>query len=881
MGFDMLCDNVKRDKLNFLHGLFSALLLLLMYLAVLVVSGVTPFGEKTFLMYDLKRQYVDYYAYLRTVYSGENSILYSFNAALGSGTVGFFAYYLTSPFLLLLSLFDKSMVPLGITFVIGLKLMLADFIMDVFLQRFVTGSEFLSPLKVRSAAAYFGAVSWAFSGFLFAHSMNMMWIDVVILLPLYIWSLEHLLAINRKLPYIAVLFLMLMLNYYITYQVLLFTVFWTLVGFVVRKEQHPFKQTGRVAFSAIVSALLSAVVMVPTFLLLLDSPKDITLLGNKSTGQNLTVIDLFSKLPCLSYDQIEARFGYPQLYCGVLILFMVLLYFISREISLRQKLGFVVLFVIMGASFCIDILNVIWHAGMEPSGHPYRQAFLCVFLMINCGCMAFVSMEKELSVIKLTIITGIMIFFLCLLRQGGYDHFSGSTWYGNLILIAVFSAVLLAFVLLVKKEKKIAVIMPILLFVCAGDLSANAAFTYNWQARLSENASEYRQVISSAQATVNAVKNLEGKKAFYRMENLNPRQQNDAFQYNYFGVTQYSSAGLVYVRYVLQRLGFNDDTLFTHYGHDNTVTMDSLLGIKYVITDGKFPAHHDYEQVVDDKEKAFRNPYALSAAIGTKGFDLSNISDVENNFPEASLVHVPMKDAFSLQEDIYGRLLGKDIALFVPALVQQSDLYMFEDKRRIDYSVTANKDGELYFYIDGVINAGESLSIYLGDDFLTTYGNAACVKILNLGYHKAGDCLDISVRGEGQDDNFGRAIFVTEDIDALRTAYGELSARNCNLTVNPSKVQMDIVASEGADGVFLSVPFEKDWKVTVNGTKVEPVAVYDSFMYVPLKDNDVNGENHICMRYVPTGMMTGMILSFIGLALLLCVVFLERKRADQ
>ena len=59
-------------------------------------------------MYDLKRQYADYYAYYRTILSGKNNVFYSFSTTLGSGTIGFFAYYMTSPFIMLLSLFSRD-----------------------------------------------------------------------------------------------------------------------------------------------------------------------------------------------------------------------------------------------------------------------------------------------------------------------------------------------------------------------------------------------------------------------------------------------------------------------------------------------------------------------------------------------------------------------------------------------------------------------------------------------------------------------------------------------------------------------------------------------------------------------------------------------------
>ena len=876
----MLGEKIKKDKLNIYHAIISAACILVMYLAVLVVCTITPFGEKTFLMYDLKRQYVDYYAYLRTVYAGENSVFYSFNAALGSGTLGFFAYYLSSPFLLILSLFDRSVMPLGITVVIGLKLMIAAIIMDLFLQRFITDVKGISYSDTGNAAAYLGAVSWAFSGFLFAHSMNMMWMDVVMLLPLYIWSLERLLRENKKLPYILMFFLMLILNYYITYQVILFTAFWTIADLVVRKESHPFLKIFRLFLSAVVSALLSAVVMVPTFLELMDSPKDVTLLGMKLTGKNLTLMDIFSKLPTLSYDYIEARFGYPQIYCGVLALFMILLYFACKEISLREKLGYLALFVVFGVSFSIDIINLVWHAGMEPSGHPYRQAFMCVFLMIICFCRAFSCLDKELSIVKALIATGIILMFLIILRRGYYDHFSDYTWYANLGMIAVYAVMLTVLALLLTGSKNTKLLILAFILVNMGDLSVNAAYTYHWQSLMCENAADYKATISKTQDAVNKVKQEEDNSVLYRMENLNPRQQNDAFQYNYNGITQYSSAGLVYVRYFLQRMGFNDDGLYTHYGHDNTETMDSLLGIRYILTDETYTVHHDYELEVDDDEKVYRNPYALSAAICTNGFDLSEICDRENNIPEVSMIHVPQKDAFSLQEDLYGRLLGKDISLFTPAVVEQSDMYMLDDKPRYDYKVTAAMDGELYFYLDGLINAGESLSVFVGDEFLTTYGNAACVKVMNMGYYKKGEELMLSVQGESRDDNFGRAVFVTEDTDALKKAYSELSARNCDVTVRPFSCEMSITVPEEADGLLLTVPYEDAWKVTINGRKSSALAVYDSLTYIPVDRENIEGDAVIKMKYVSSGLWLGAVLSIVGVLLLVFVGFKERKRAE-
>ena len=117
-----------------------------MFITVLAIEGIVPFGDKTFLMFDLKRQYVDYYAYYKTIIGGENDIFYSFSTTLGSGIIGFIAYYMTSPFLLLTLCFDQGSMPLCMTVIIGLKLMLAAFILDLFLQEHVTKDNRLAVL---------------------------------------------------------------------------------------------------------------------------------------------------------------------------------------------------------------------------------------------------------------------------------------------------------------------------------------------------------------------------------------------------------------------------------------------------------------------------------------------------------------------------------------------------------------------------------------------------------------------------------------------------------------------------------------------------------------------------------------------------------------
>ena len=87
---------------------------------------------------------------------------------------------------------------------------------------------------------------------------------------------------------------------------------------------------------------------------------------------------------------------------------------------------------------------------------------------------------------------------------------------------------------------------------------------------------------------------------------------------------------------------------------------------------------------------------------------------------------------------------------------------------------------------------------------------------------------------------------------------------------------MTVTVPEGADGLFLTVPYESNWRITANGKKTQALCVYDSLTYIPINEA---GEVTIRMKYISSGLWLGAGLSLIGLFLLIYVEILERKRA--
>ena len=835
----------------FKPALLAGCVVLAMFFCVLVIARITPFGDNTFLMYDMKRQYVDYYSYLKSIFAGNNNLLYSFSTTLGAGMVGFEVYYLSSPFLLILVLFPQAYIPLGVTFIIGIKLALAAVIMSLFIQR-TFGPE-------HKLIAAFGAISWSFSSFLFAHSMNMMWMDVIILFPLIIWALEELLERCNRIFYIIVLALMLWFNYYITFQVIIFLFFWGLFYIFITKPKNPVKGILRTVYCSALAVGIDAVALLPTGLELFNSPKDIRQLGLTLTGNNLIFRDIFSKLPTCAYDYIEARFGLPQIFCGVLLIILSVLFYMDQKTSIKERIATAIMFAILLVSFCNDAINLIWHAGMEPSGHPYRYAYMWIFLMIICSCKVLVN-RKSITLPKVGIailLVGIMFYEVLRTR---YDHISDMTIMLNWTLLIIYGIGLGLYVLAQKKQygKLSMIIICAFAVLQTADLGVNAVYTYHWQSVNNNSAKEYSATVDSVSATIDQIKRMDS--GFYRMENLNPRQQNDGMQYDYKGITHYSSAGMTYVRYFLRDLGFNDDGLYTHYGHDNTVTADSIFGIKYLVSDGTYPVHPSYSKIIDDKVSAYQNPYALSCAIGVNDLDVNILDD---------------EDPFDYQQRIYSSMAGEKINIFDKADFTQNGM-VIDNVPYMYYYVEPAGDGELYMYLDDLNNIEQGLVVYLNDELVTGYGNASSYKVLNLGYHQKGEELCVCVEADTPAPEFGEAIFVTENLSEVERGYNIISARCEEIEeVSSSHLKLQTYNNEG---VFLSVPYEKGWNVMVNGVPEEPRMVYGALMYIPL--DNTSDVQKINMYFLPDGLLTGMVISLFSI---ICFVFivLKKVRSDK
>ena len=835
------------------------------FFAFNIVCRIAPFGENTWLVYDMKRQYVDYYSYFRTILTGKNNIFYSSAIAMGAGAVGFYTYYLSSPLLFIVRFFDQTHLTYAIDLLIGIKLMLTAAGCDIFLSEYISGETESKPSDELPHTMLF-ALSYAFCAFIMSNSINPMWLDVFALMPVTIWMLDRLIYKKAVTGYIISLAAMLWCNYYMTFMVCIFIVIWT--GYrLVLDRRDVIGKILRVGICSFWAVCLDAVIMLPTLIDLQGSPKDIFILGLETTKGNLALRDILVKMWVLAYDRKQTIFGTPLIYAGVLTVFLVLLYLVNSGIKKLEKICMMLMIAVFWISFAIDKINLMWHAGMEPSGYPYREAFLYVFVCLICACRCFNRLDG--IDIKRVVAVGAAVALLFGYTITGAYVFADKRFIAvNITLIATVFILLMLYVVFTTKGRfprteltqKIGHILVMMLIVLQlGELFINSCYIYKQETVANMlKQSDYEYIISSVGDAVKAAKEDTG---YYHMENMKPREQNDDMMYDYNGITHYSSAGILKTRYFLNRLGFNDDGLYTEFGHDNTCSAESILGIKYLIGAGDYRA--GYEKLTEGEYGLYLNPYVLSSA---------NVMDSNYALNDA--------EPFELQEKIYGDLTGGEAHIFENDIIW-SQLFYEDGYPYLCCMCKAAVDGYVYLYLDEIEEYTQNLTVYSEDDAVSPYGNKSSLKVVNLGYHNKGDTFDIYVKTDSKTGiHFGKPYIVSENLQALGGYYDKAVRRGCEIKeISSSRLEITLpgdIDYTPQSGVVMTFPYEKGWKVRVNGERVEAEKAFDTFMFVPVGQNGADAV--IEMTYIPEGMIEGAIISAIAIVGIVLMVMISRKK---
>lgn len=536
----------KRRLLALLSFALPGLVMLWVYACV----GIAPFGDRTVLVSDMSIQYVEFFCALKN-----GDLFFSWSKALGTGYIGVFSYYVSSPLSILTLLAPNEAMPVALALLTVLKIGLAGLSFCVFAQRRFPGC---------GVAALACAVCYGLMSYNAAYSLCIMWLDAEIWLPVILLALERVLAGRGAGPFVAALTVCFISTWYISYMVGIFCALYLCVRLIGLKPKKPalYKVLKRFFGGAVCALGLTAWLWLPTLLAMAAGKLNGVNFSSRYTG-------LVTCNPILLLGQfLPGRYGsisygaLPYVFCGTAVLLLVLIHFSFEEPYGREKLAERGLLLVLALSMILSPLDRVWHMFQHPNWFPFRYAFLLSFFMLYLSVQALPGLLAAIS------------------KRG--------QWAARGAAICLVAAAVL-------------------------DMGLNMrGFTASLQEQYgSDSYQAYRSNYTASAQLTDAAKADSGGR-FFRMGSLAERGLNAPLSFGYPGISHYSSFYNYKVNAALKGLGFAQSWYWCLYGGSTPVT-DALLDIEYVISPGEVPGYRQVEQA--DGLKLWKNPHTLPLAF--------------------------------------------------------------------------------------------------------------------------------------------------------------------------------------------------------------------------------------------------------------------------
>lgn len=841
---------------------------------------VYPFGERSVLSLDLNAQYVYYYDYMYDVFAGKESLFYSWSRNLSGEFMGIIGYYLASPFNFLVWIYPRTMITEGLLTMMLAKSACSGLACCFFLKKHRGFSD--------STAVCF-SVMWALCGFFVVQTMNPMWLDGLIALPLVVMGIERICDKRKFLLYILSLFYIFVANFYIGYMVGIFSalyfVYYLASG---RSENKVFGEyCGAVIMfgtSSVTAILMSCFMILPVYKSLSNGKFEFSGTPDYSLAENFSFADVFIKLFPGEYDTVNVD-GLPILYCGVLALVCGIMYFMHGGFSARERISSGVLLGVLAVSMYIRPVDMMWHGGQLPNWLPYRYSFMISFLLISLGAQTFEKMRagnpaekpqgKSFGSVFLILLA--MLIYADLKDSGKQYHAVLSI----VIPLGIVAVIMIMLWIFRKYGAKKAVVIPLVVLIC-GELGYSTT-TYLYRMHkdiVFSTRDSYRGDIPFTRKVTEQVH--EQDESFYRMEKTFHRCVNDAIALRMYGMSHSSSMLNAKAIKLLKSLGYAGREHYTRYD-GSTMLLDDIFGVKYILAENSSTLPYKEKLPLDFETdiKVYKNEDALGIAYLANdeiiGYNLSEYSPfLAQNKLAAMLSGVKGSAIFKPIDDV--EFDSENIKIGSTTDGHHSYRKVNADNSAwIEYTLTAQQDGPVYMYLP--TDYEREVQYFVNDDYRGNYYLVENYSVEYLGSFKKGEEFRVKLKLLDKAVYFTDAWFYYIDSAAMERFRDKMQQLNSStMVVRAGGCKLNITVNAFEDcALFTSIPYEEGWTAVVDGRRVGIEACLDNtLMTIPIS----KGQHTIELSFFPAGLKTGLILSGLGMAAL-AVMLVSAKLIEQ
>lgn len=843
--------SIIKKKINWKEAapfICSFLIPVFVMIIIFIQRGIFPFGEMSFLRTDLYHQYAPFFQELKDKFSEGGSLLYSWDIGMGSNFSALYAYYLASPLNWLLVLCPRAYVIEFITYMIVFKIGLSSFTMTYYLCKHNHRKDM--------GAAFFG-IFYGLSGYMAAYSWNIMWLDCILLFPLIILGVERLVKENKCFFYCITLALSILSNYYISIMVCIGIVLYFMIQMLLTPLHgwDYLKRFGNFClYSLLAGGLACAVFMPEVYALKMTASSNVTF--PKTFESYFSIFDMIAR----HMVDVEVHIGldhWPNIYCGVGILFFIPLYILAKKVSFKEKMCYFMLVLFFFLSFSLNVLNFIWHGFHYPNSLPARQSFIYIFLILSMGYAGYKEL-RERSTKQIVGSIWIAVVFI-LLAEKLIDEdtkelfYNWHVFYVSIIFIAIYGGLAYAY-------KKGRIMKDALMVVALITLVVEATINTGVTSVTTVNRTSYVKDDAATRNILADIKKEEGTD-FYRVEKLNQRTKNDGAWLGYPSVSTFSSTANANLTDFFKKVGLESST--NAYGYNgNSWFTHMLFGVQYSISSTK-QADHGLSSLYQNEGNVYfyKNNYALPL-----GFMVP--SNLNTTWTADSANPIDNQMAFAQNAaNVYGLYTYN----------QQEPTADKTAASSSPLSFTIERDGYAYAY--KTTTGPNKVQVTCGEELNQTFDNLNRGYLMNLGYRQKGDVVTFTNVDDSNKDKAMSINVYTLDADQLGAVYNELSQEPMVIEdFDDTHINAHVTTSK--NGLLLTtIPYEEGWTVLVDGKQVTPEQFADTFISIPL----TAGTHSLEFSYTPAGMQLGILVSGISLILLLALIALNlwMKNSDR
>ncbi|MYV16823.1 YfhO family protein [Furfurilactobacillus milii] len=863
--------------------LLSFLVPSLFMLIYFASRGMAPFDRSSLLTVDMGQQYIDFFAFFRnTLLHHPGSFFYSFSKALGGETTSLWAYYLMSPFNLLLLPFSKGGLSTGVLIMTVAKYGCAGLSLGWVLNRLQIQSGWRLPM--------FGTI-YALSGWTIANQLNLMWLDALIVLPLVVYGLECLIKQQRWLPYVSWLAVAFIVNYYMAYMISLFTILYFIFSVVWHWQSwHRLLINGlQYVGASVLAGGIAAFILLPTYFALQLSKASYTLTKFKWTW-DYAPLKMLGKLYPGGFNFAQMPKGQPNLFVGAAVLILVVAFFIEDKFHWSVKLvaSLITIFFVLSVSF--TPLNLLWHAGQFPIWYPYRFSFIVSFWLIWLAAITW-RPEKHLNWWSIGVTT------LLLVATDTYvftnSHHLNFITTGQIITGTVMMLIaLICLSPLAHRFRWLLYLIPLLTLV---DMGTNAILSLNKISYVPQD--QFAIYTNILDQTSQATKKLNS--SLYRVGTTFQRTKDDPMQGDYFSGSHFGSTLERKTTGFYDLTGNPDGDGFVTYAN-GTEFMDALLNMKYFwsVNDIPLVGHHsEYKYLPTLTRKPDLHDYSAAKQLPQTTI-YQNPNSLGMGFMAAKqtldvkqIIHDPMTN----QNQLWNALLGQSsqTKLFTAANfngvtftntnhltnITGSTLTKIKPRKPAQMTLTFTPQTDDAYYLSlGANLQKDNVKMLLNGQPLAQYQTFRNTVLVNIANQQKDEPQKITFALKKNALWLQNVTLYQLPQQAFQTGIKQLQQHPLKVTDwGQTHISGHVIATHKQPVLMTSIPAQDGWQAFVDGHRVSTHTIADEFIALRLAP----GPHHITLRYRTPYLGAGIFISLVSLAVLGASEWLKRRHNND